>query len=43
MVTATAITTSATDALGLIPERSPLIIPKDLQAGWLDSSTTSKN
>lgn len=43
LVTATVITTSATDALGHIRERSPLIIPKDLQADWLDSATTDKN
>ncbi|MBG6181826.1 SOS response-associated peptidase [Arthrobacter sp. CAN_A1] len=43
LVTATVITTSATDALGHIHERSPLIIPKDLQVDWLDSATTDKN
>ncbi|MHA7278078.1 SOS response-associated peptidase family protein [Arthrobacter sp. Hz1] len=28
---------------GHIHERSPLIIPNDLQADWLDPSTTDKN
>ncbi len=43
LVTATAISTSATDALGHIHERSPLIILKVLQADWLDPATTVKN
>ncbi|MHA7274538.1 SOS response-associated peptidase family protein [Arthrobacter sp. TMT4-20] len=43
LVTATVITTSATDALGHIHERSPLIILKDLQADWLDPATADKN
>ncbi|WP_275690917.1 SOS response-associated peptidase family protein [Arthrobacter sp. 147(2020)] len=43
LVTATVIATSATDALGHIQERSPLIILKVLQAHWLDPSTTDRN
>ncbi len=43
LVTAAVITTSATDALGHIHERSPLIVPKNLQADWLNSSITDKN
>ncbi len=42
LVTATVITTSATDALGHIHDRTPLIIPGELHADWLDPHTTGK-
>ncbi len=39
--TCTIITTSAADALGHIHDRTPLIVPPDLYAEWLDPGTTS--
>lgn len=42
MTTATIMTTSATDVLGHIHERTPLIIPQDRWADWLDPATMSK-
>jgi putative SOS response-associated peptidase YedK len=42
LATCTILTTSATDALGHVHERSPVIIPEDWQAEWLDAKTTDK-
>lgn len=39
--TCTVITTRATDALGHIHDRTPLIVPPGLYADWLDVGTTS--
>jgi putative SOS response-associated peptidase YedK len=39
--TCTIITTRAADALGHIHDRTPLIVPPDLYADWLDPGTTS--
>ncbi|WP_334683980.1 SOS response-associated peptidase [Arthrobacter sp. CAN_A214] len=43
LVTATILTTQAHDALGEIHERTPVIIPKDLQGQWLDPTMTDKD
>jgi len=40
--TFTIITTAATDSLGHIHDRTPLIVPPDLYADWLDPGTTSE-
>ncbi|QGF24436.1 SOS response-associated peptidase [Raineyella fluvialis] len=40
--TVTIITTAASDALGHIHDRTPLIVPSDLQRDWLDPATTSE-
>ncbi|WP_336712948.1 SOS response-associated peptidase [Arthrobacter sp. USHLN218] len=40
--TFTIITTEATDSLGHIHDRTPLIVPPDLYADWLDPGTTSE-
>jgi putative SOS response-associated peptidase YedK len=37
--TCTVITQPATDALGYIHDRTPLVVPRDLQADWLDCSS----
>jgi putative SOS response-associated peptidase YedK len=42
LTTATILTTDATDSLGHIHDRSPLIVPKDLHADWLDPAVTAK-
>lgn len=42
LVTATILTTQAHDTLGKIHERSPVILPKDLQGQWLDPLMTDK-
>lgn len=39
--TCTIITTAAADSLGHIHDRTPLIVPPDLHADWLDPETTS--
>ncbi len=39
--TCTIITAAATDALGHIHDRTPVIVPPDLYADWLDPGTTS--
>ncbi len=39
--TCTIITTAATDALGHIHDRTPVIVPADLYEDWLDPGTTS--
>jgi putative SOS response-associated peptidase YedK len=38
--TTTVITTRASDALGRIHERTPLVVPADMQADWVDASLT---
>ncbi|MCZ2402064.1 SOS response-associated peptidase [Paenarthrobacter sp. Z7-10] len=38
--TCTIITTAAADSLGHIHDRTPMIVPADLQAEWLDPETT---
>ncbi|WP_337587541.1 SOS response-associated peptidase family protein [Crystallibacter crystallopoietes] len=43
LATCTILTTSATDTLGHIHERSPVIIPEDWHEDWLDAKTTDKN
>lgn len=43
MLTCTVLTTTAQDALGHIHERSPVIIPKDRFAEWLDPDLTDKD
>jgi putative SOS response-associated peptidase YedK len=40
--TATIITTAASDALGHIHDRTPLIVPPDMYTDWLDPETTSE-
>lgn len=40
--TATIITTNATDALGHIHDRTPLIVPPEMYSDWLDPDTTSE-
>lgn len=40
--TASIITTEASDALGHIHDRTPLIVPPDLYTDWLDPHTTSE-
>jgi putative SOS response-associated peptidase YedK len=40
--TATIITTAASDALGHIHDRTPLIVPPDMFSDWLDPGTTSE-
>ncbi len=40
LLSVTIITTKATDALGHIHDRTPLIIPPDLYADWLDPQLT---
>ncbi|GAB3273312.1 SOS response-associated peptidase [Arthrobacter pigmenti] len=39
--TCTVITTQATDSLGHIHDRTPLIVPRDFYSDWLDPETTS--
>ncbi|MDQ6739984.1 MAG: SOS response-associated peptidase [Actinomycetota bacterium] len=39
--TCTIITTAAADSLGHIHDRTPLIVPPDLYADWLDPATTN--
>lgn len=41
--TCTIITTQATDALGHIHDRTPLIVPSGLYDDWLDPETTGRN
>ncbi|WP_269092629.1 SOS response-associated peptidase [Arthrobacter hankyongi] len=43
LMSCTIITTSATDALGHIHDRTPLIVPPDLQADWLDPHLADKH
>lgn len=43
LATCTILTTSATDTLGHIHERSPVTIPENLQSDWLDTKTTDKD
>ncbi len=43
LVTCTIITTTATDTLGHIHDRTPLIVPADLQRSWLDPTLTGKD
>jgi len=40
--TATIITTAATDALGHIHDRTPLIVPADMWTDWLDPDSTKE-
>ncbi|MEV8149972.1 SOS response-associated peptidase [Arthrobacter sp. NPDC080073] len=40
--TATIITTAASDALGHIHDRTPLIVPPEMFSDWLDPETTSE-
>ncbi|MEZ2390839.1 SOS response-associated peptidase [bacterium RCC_150] len=40
--TATIITTAASDALGHIHDRTPLIVPPEMYSDWLDPETTSE-
>ncbi|HXF01727.1 MAG TPA: SOS response-associated peptidase [Arthrobacter sp.] len=40
--TCTIITTQASDSLGHIHDRTPLIVPADLYADWLDPETTAE-
>ncbi len=40
--TATIITTAASDTLGHIHDRTPLIVPPDMWADWLDPQTTKE-
>jgi putative SOS response-associated peptidase YedK len=42
LATCTILTRPATDALGHIHDRTPVIVPEDLQADWLDPKTTAK-
>jgi putative SOS response-associated peptidase YedK len=42
LVTATILTRAAHDALGHIHDRTPVIIPKDLQDQWLDPTMTER-
>jgi putative SOS response-associated peptidase YedK len=42
LMSCTIITTSATDALGHIHDRTPLIVPPDLQDDWLDPHRADK-
>ncbi|MGJ9402406.1 SOS response-associated peptidase family protein [Arthrobacter sp. KK5.5] len=37
------LTRPAADALGHIHDRTPVIVPPDLQGDWLDPGTTSKD
>ena len=39
LVTCTVITQQATDLLGEIHERNPVVVPRELWAGWLDCSS----
>lgn len=39
--TCTIITTAATDALGHIHDRTPVVVPRDLYADWLDPALTA--
>lgn len=41
--TATIITNAASDAIGHIHDRTPLIVPQDMWADWLDPETTSES
>ncbi|RJT76983.1 SOS response-associated peptidase [Arthrobacter cheniae] len=43
LVTATILTRAAHDALGHIHDRTPVIIPKDLQDQWLDPTMTARD
>lgn len=43
LVTATILTRAAHDALGHIHDRTPVIIPKDLQDQWLDPTMTKRD
>ncbi|MGB7364956.1 MAG: SOS response-associated peptidase [Rhodococcus sp. (in: high G+C Gram-positive bacteria)] len=38
--TTTVLTTTATDQLGHIHDRSPVVVPEDLRSAWLDPSMT---
>ncbi|MGU3432687.1 SOS response-associated peptidase [Actinomycetes bacterium M1A6_2h] len=40
VVSCTVLTTSATDSLGHIHDRSPVIVPADLRTAWLDPTLT---
>jgi putative SOS response-associated peptidase YedK len=42
LLSCTILTTTAQDSLGHIHDRSPLIVPQDLQSDWLNPWTTSK-
>ena len=42
-MTATILTRAAHDALGHIHDRTPVIIPKDLQDQWLDPTMTERD
>ncbi|GAA3310400.1 SOS response-associated peptidase family protein [Arthrobacter ramosus] len=42
MRTATIITTAASDALGHIHDRTPLIVPPNMFSDWLDPEMTSE-
>jgi putative SOS response-associated peptidase YedK len=42
LASCTILTTMATDALGHIHERSPVLIPEDWQAEWLNAKTTDR-
>ncbi|GGG28291.1 DUF159 family protein [Rhodococcoides trifolii] len=41
VVSCTVLTTSATDSLGHIHDRSPVIVPPDLRSAWLDPTLTA--
>jgi putative SOS response-associated peptidase YedK len=43
LATCTILTASATDALGHIHERTPVIIPENRQSDWLDTKLTDKD
>lgn len=43
LITATILTRAATDALGHIHDRTPVIIPKDLQDQWLDPTMNDRD
>ncbi|WP_354214474.1 SOS response-associated peptidase [Arthrobacter sp. UYCo732] len=43
LLTCTILTTTAQDSLGHVHERSPVIIPPDMFADWLDPGTTDKS
>ncbi|MGV0108991.1 SOS response-associated peptidase family protein [Arthrobacter sp. CP30] len=43
LVTATILTRAAHDALGHIHDRTPVIIPTNLQDQWLDPTMTERN
>jgi putative SOS response-associated peptidase YedK len=43
LTTATILTRAATDALGHIHDRTPVIIPRDLQDQWLDPTMTDRD